>query len=97
MSDLNNVRNHFGGSGLGDADGDRDVDLGDLNVVRNQFGEETPPSGNAALSPTRAAAVHAFTSKPVERDLRALDLVFARKLATPEDLSPERQNAKRKR
>jgi hypothetical protein len=39
LTDLNNVRNQFGGTGLGDTDGDNDVDLTDLNNVRNQFGE----------------------------------------------------------
>ncbi len=38
LVDLNNVRNNFGGSGLGDTDFDNDVDLTDLNNVRNDFG-----------------------------------------------------------
>jgi len=38
VTDLNNVRNNFGGLGLGDADGDGDVDVSDLNAVRNNFG-----------------------------------------------------------
>ncbi len=39
LSDLNNVRNNFGGAGLGDtAPFDGDVDLDDLNAVRNNFG-----------------------------------------------------------
>jgi len=43
LSDLNNVRNNFGGAGLGDtAPFDGDVDLDDLNAVRNNFGGEAP-------------------------------------------------------
>lgn len=38
LSDLNLVRNRFGGLGWGDTDDDRDVDLADLNAVRNSFG-----------------------------------------------------------
>ncbi len=38
LSDLNNVRNHFGSAGLGDTDGDGLVQLSDLNHVRNNFG-----------------------------------------------------------
>jgi hypothetical protein len=38
LDDLNNVRNHFGGTGFGDANGDDQVDLNDLNAVRNHFG-----------------------------------------------------------
>ncbi len=40
LIDLNNVRNNFGGQGLGDTlPFDGVVDLGDLNNVRNNFGE----------------------------------------------------------
>jgi hypothetical protein len=38
LTDLNNVRNHFGGTGLGDTNADGVVDLEDLNAVRNNFG-----------------------------------------------------------
>ncbi|MDZ4783556.1 MAG: lamin tail domain-containing protein [Planctomycetia bacterium] len=38
ITDLNNVRNNFGGVGLGDTDGDGDIDVTDLNNVRNHFG-----------------------------------------------------------
>lgn len=39
LSDLNNVRNNFGGAGAGDTSPfDGDVDLDDLNAVRNNFG-----------------------------------------------------------
>lgn len=41
LTDLNLVRNHFGGLGWGDVDDDRDIDLEDLNQVRNHFGEST--------------------------------------------------------
>jgi len=40
--DLNNVRNNFGGTGLGDANGDGSVDINDLNAVRNNFGAGSP-------------------------------------------------------
>lgn len=48
LSDLNDVRNGFGGSGSGDVNGDGLVDLSDLNEVRNHFGgqlEEPVPGG----------------------------------------------------
>ncbi len=38
IEDLNNVRNNFGGAGLGDATGDGLVNIEDLNAVRNNFG-----------------------------------------------------------
>lgn len=38
ITDLNNVRNNFGGEVLGDANGDSLVDIEDLNLVRNNFG-----------------------------------------------------------
>jgi len=44
ITDLNNVRNNFGGAGspiLGDTDEDNDVDISDLNAVRNNFGRST--------------------------------------------------------
>lgn len=37
LNDLNNVRNNFGGSGIGDTNFDGIVDLNDLNNVRNSF------------------------------------------------------------
>jgi hypothetical protein len=45
LSDLNNVRNNFGLSGidvLGDTNNDHVVDLTDLNNVRNNFGASAP-------------------------------------------------------
>ncbi len=39
LSDLNAVRNNFGGAGLGDSNFDGVVDLADLNEVRNNFGQ----------------------------------------------------------
>jgi hypothetical protein len=41
LTDLNNVKNNFGGTSppsLGDTDGDNDIDLVDLNNVKNNFG-----------------------------------------------------------
>jgi len=42
ITDLNNVRNNFGGTGLGDTDGNGGVDIVDLNNVRNNFGAGEP-------------------------------------------------------
>jgi hypothetical protein len=53
LVDLNNVRNNFGGSGLGDtAPFDGVVDLEDLNAVRNNFGAG---SANPVPEPTSLA------------------------------------------
>jgi hypothetical protein len=51
LEDLNNVRNHFGGTGLGDTNADGVVDLADLNAVRNNFGASAGavPEPSAAL------------------------------------------------
>lgn len=52
ISDLNNVRNHFGESGesvLGDDDGDGVVGIPDLNNVRNSFG--AGPSAGSRVVP----------------------------------------------
>ncbi len=43
LVDLNNVRNNFGGVGLGDTDGNGTIDLDDLNAVRNNFGAAPAP------------------------------------------------------
>ena len=62
LTDLNNVRNHFGavGTGLvGDAyPSDGVVDLKDLNAVRNQFGQSR--FSNAASVPEPASFVAAL-------------------------------------
>lgn len=58
ITDLNNVRNNFGGTGLGDTDWDNDVDIVDLNNVRNNFGTNfstfralpPPPNGLMMMS-----------------------------------------------
>jgi hypothetical protein len=50
LADLNNVRNHFGGTGLGDTNADGVVDLEDLNAVRNHFG-----AGNSTSVPEPSA------------------------------------------
>ncbi len=47
LTDLNHVRNNFGGTGLGDTNRDGRVDLEDLNAVRNNFGS----GGEAAAVP----------------------------------------------
>jgi len=51
IDDLNNVRNNFGGAGLGDVNGDGVVNIDDLNEVRNHFG-----SGGGAPAPVSAAS-----------------------------------------
>lgn len=38
LTDLNSLRNNFGGAGQGDLNGNGVVDLEDLNLVRNNFG-----------------------------------------------------------
>ncbi|MDZ4781650.1 MAG: pentapeptide repeat-containing protein [Planctomycetia bacterium] len=67
ITDLNNVRNNFGGSGLGDTDGDLDVDINDLNAVRNNFGNslgaQSVPEPTAAPLLAIAAATLAFTKR----------------------------------
>jgi hypothetical protein len=55
IDDLNNVRNNFGGKGLGDTDGNGDVDIDDLNNVRNHFGDSN--SANAQTVPEPAGLV----------------------------------------
>lgn len=64
LSDLNAVRNHFGGAGgwaAGDSDGSGLVDLPDLNAVRNEFGfvaaSSVPEPTSMALCVIAAASV----------------------------------------
>jgi hypothetical protein len=52
LADLNNVRNHFGETGLGDTNADGVVDLADLNNVRNHFGDS---AGRPAPEPSMTA------------------------------------------
>jgi hypothetical protein len=86
LVDLNNVRNHFGGTAGGDTNGDGIVDLVDLNAVRNNFGASmpAPPRTDNELSATiefvapasagiKASASFASLS---ERQI-ALDSLFA--------------------
>ncbi|MFQ5421676.1 MAG: hypothetical protein ACE5EY_15090, partial [Anaerolineae bacterium] len=40
IDDLNNVRDNFGGAGLGDTNADGLVNIDDLNNVRNNFGAQ---------------------------------------------------------
>ncbi|MDZ4782073.1 MAG: serine hydrolase [Planctomycetia bacterium] len=91
VTDLNNVRNNFGGGGLGDTDGDGDVDIADLNNVRNNFGDSLPspsPASESMLadeseSDWQDALVDAqFASTPLSspssaRRLKAVDELFA--------------------
>jgi hypothetical protein len=70
LTDLNNVRNNFGGAGVGDTNGDGIVDLVDLNAVRNNFG--------AGSAPPITSAFHAEPRKTSARqDRLAVDAVFA--------------------
>lgn len=66
LTDLNNVRNNFGGTGLGDANQDGRVDLEDLNAVRNNFGagggaEVVPEPASVGLWLALLAAVSPWT------------------------------------
>jgi ELWxxDGT repeat protein len=56
LTDLNNVRNHFGETGnvLGDSNGDGVVDLEDLNAVRNNFGADGATSSTVAPGVVRS-------------------------------------------
>jgi hypothetical protein len=61
LDDLNNVRNHFGGTGPGDANGDGQVDLNDLNAVRNNFGT----AGSKAVAEPSTFGLIVFGSSSV--------------------------------
>jgi hypothetical protein len=56
IEDLNNVRNNFGGAGLGDTVGsdDGNVTIEDLNNVRNNFGAGVVVGANAVPEPSTA-------------------------------------------
>jgi hypothetical protein len=76
LDDLNNVRNHFGATGLGDTwPFDGDVDLDDLNAVRNNFGV-TPPS--ITVAPRR---------EPLRPDFASTDVLFGAASRTVNDRS----------
>ncbi|MCI0743186.1 MAG: hypothetical protein L0Y72_29515, partial [Gemmataceae bacterium] len=67
--------NNFGGVGLGDTDGDDDVDLDDLNRVRNNFGEDAPATVSArAFDATVGKAATGATQ--AARQSAAVDLLF---------------------
>jgi hypothetical protein len=55
LTDLNNVRNNFGGTTGGDTNGDGLVDLTDLNNVRNNFGATA--GANAVPEPSSLVLV----------------------------------------
>jgi hypothetical protein len=75
LEDLNNVRNNFGGTGLGDTSPfDGDVDLDDLNAVRNNFG-----AGGANPVPEPASIALLVVSA-------GLPTVLRRRTSAPRDL-----------
>jgi hypothetical protein len=59
LTDLNNVRNNFGGTTGGDTNGDGLVDLVDLNNVRNNFGAT---AGSAVPEPASAGLALVLTA-----------------------------------
>ncbi len=84
LTDLNHVRNNFGGSGLGDTNGDGVVDTVDLNAVRNNLRAEAPPV--VRTTPRRP---------PTEAFAAAYDAVFAMSMTPTE--TPLKRLAKRPR
>ncbi len=83
LTDLNNVRNNFGFTGLGDTDQDGAVDLEDLNLIRNNFGRRgyftLPPefavtqSGTVSFPPLPGSS---FVPEP-SAALLAISLIIA--------------------
>jgi len=74
VTDLNNVRNNFGGLGLGDADGDGDVDVSDLNAVRNNFGVGNSPAPTIAVTKTVAQPPLFTRQRAIEVEATAAQL-----------------------
>lgn len=79
--DLNNVRNGFGGGGVGDTfPFDGDIDLDDLNAVRNNFDNGVPPAPTLAgggSSVERSASVDAVFGRASGRiTAKATDELF---------------------
>jgi len=84
ITDLNNVRNNFGGQGLGDATGDGRVDIDDLNAVRNHFGarvEGALGSANkgkfAQLAPAALSRFRSAVRPPRHQVSAGTDLLVA--------------------
>ncbi len=84
ITDLNNVRNNFGGVGLGDTNGDGDVNIADLNNVRNNFGASMP-SPVASVAP-RVTFASRTRVQEVDADQAYL---FAPIASQPKDASRE--------
>jgi hypothetical protein len=84
ITDLNNIRNNFGGQGLGDATGDGRVDIDDLNAVRNHFGarvEGALGSANkgkfAQLAPAALSRFRSAVRPPRHQVSAGTDLLVA--------------------
>jgi ELWxxDGT repeat protein len=81
LTDLNEVRNHFGETGnvLGDSNGDGVVDLEDLNAVRNNFGAGGATSSTVAPGvgrPGKAIGLHLAAATSHETSAAWQDMLF---------------------
>jgi hypothetical protein len=91
ITDLNNVRNHFGDEGpnvVGDANGDNRVDIADLNAVRNHFGNSAPAPVTASSAAIAVVEQDRDAAKKVttERNLNVRNadvLAVSRTAAAP--------------
>lgn len=95
LTDLNNVRNHFGETGpapLGDTDGDGMVTLDDLNRVRNNFGAGEPAPAAPLVRATSSAigTAGAGASTPPSRGAVA-DALFAKYVGEAVTLSQKKR------
>ena len=78
--DLNNVRNNFGGTGLGDLTDDGKVDILDLNFVRNNMGGPIEPRPNSIRpeNPTTRDEVLFHLQHPAKGGGCSADKAFGR-------------------
>ncbi|MDZ4783708.1 MAG: M36 family metallopeptidase [Planctomycetia bacterium] len=84
LDDLNDVRNNFGGVGVGDTfPFDGDVDIEDLNAVRNNMGSQSAPAtvrrgvSASPIRPTAAAIDALFGASSRAPTIAANDELFA--------------------